>query len=90
MTTVTARHILVPSLTEAETLYKQITEGADFGLLARTQSKCPSGQTGGDLGTFGRGQMVPAFENATYELEVGGLSAPVQTQFGYHIINRTA
>lgn len=90
MTQVTARHILVNSLSEAETLHKQIIEGSDFGLLARSESKCPSGQNGGDLGTFSRGQMVPPFENATFELEVGGLSLPVQTQFGYHIINRTA
>jgi len=90
MTQVTARHILVQSLSEAEILHKQLIEGSDFGMLARTHSKCPSGQNGGNLGTFGRGQMVPPFENATFDLDVGGLSEPVQTSFGYHIINRTA
>ena len=90
MTQVTAKHILVSSLPEAEVLLKQIKEGSDFGMLARTHSKCPSGQNGGELGTFGRGQMVPPFENATFDLDVGGLSEPVQTQFGYHIITRTA
>ena len=90
MTQVTAKHILVSSLPEAEVLLKQIKEGSDFGMLARTHSKCPSGQNGGELGTFSRGQMVPPFENATFDLDVGGLSEPVQTQFGYHIINRTA
>lgn len=90
MEQVTARHILVSSLTEAEALLKQINEGNDFGLLARTHSKCPSGQNGGNLGTFGRGQMVQPFENVSFELEVDGISEPVQTQFGYHIINRTA
>ena len=87
---VSARHILVASLSEAENLHKQITEGADFGLLARANSKCPSGQNGGDLGTFGRGMMVQPFEDVSFGLEVGGLSGPIQTQFGYHLINRTA
>lgn len=89
-TQVTARHILVGTLEEAQSLANQINEGSDFAQLARQHSKCPSGQNGGDLGTFGRGMMVQPFENVSFELEVGGLSEPVQTQFGYHLINRTA
>jgi peptidyl-prolyl cis-trans isomerase C len=87
---VQASHILVGTLAEAQTLATQITEGASFAELAKTNSKCPSNANGGSLGTFGRGQMVPEFETATFALPVGGLSAPVQTQFGYHLIHRTA
>lgn len=90
MTTVSARHILVQTLEEAQDLATQINEGADFGALAQQHSKCPSGQNGGNLGTFGRGQMVQPFEDVSFGLPVGGLSEPVQTQFGYHLINRTA
>ena len=89
-TQVSARHILVGTLEEAQSLISQINEGADFGTLAQQHSKCPSGQRGGELGTFGRGQMVQPFENVSFDLPVGGLSEPVQTQFGYHLINRTA
>lgn len=87
---VTARHILVQTLNEATELHNKIVEGQDFGQVAAKFSKCPSGRTGGDLGSFGRGAMVKPFEDATFELEVGQLSAPVQTQFGYHLIQRTA
>lgn len=87
---VRARHILVETLSEAMNSYGQIMSGADFGLVAKNISKCPSGQNGGDLGMFGRGQMVKPFEDATFELEVGKVSLPVKTQFGYHIIERTA
>jgi peptidyl-prolyl cis-trans isomerase C len=90
MTQVAARHILVDTLEEAQDLAKQINEGAEFGDLAKQFSKCPSGMRGGDLGLFGRGQMVQPFEDVSFDLEVGGLSAPIQTQFGYHLINRTA
>jgi peptidyl-prolyl cis-trans isomerase C len=90
MSQVRASHILVPSLSEVVGLQEQIKAGADFGQLAKTHSKCPSGQNGGDLGMFGRGQMVKAFEDAAYGLEVGGMSEPVQTQFGYHLVKRTA
>jgi peptidyl-prolyl cis-trans isomerase C len=86
---VRARHILVPTLNEAVEVFNKITEGEDFSSVARKLSKCPSGQNGGDLGEFGMGQMVKPFEDATFGLEVGQLSQPVQTQFGYHIINRT-
>ena len=89
-TQVRARHILVPTLNEAMDLHTKVKSGEDFGSLAKQFSKCPSGQNGGDLGMFGRGQMVKPFEDAAFGLDVGGLSEPVQTQFGYHLIQRTA
>ncbi len=67
----------------------QIEGGDSFEELARTYSDCPSGQSGGDLGSFGKGQMVPPFEQAAYALEIGGLSGVVETDFGYHLIKRT-
>ena len=87
---VRAKHILVQTLNEAMDLHTKITSGEDFSQLAKTFSKCPSGQNGGDLGLFGRGQMVKPFEDAAFNLDVGGLSTPVQTQFGYHLVQRTA
>ena len=91
MTThVTARHILVPTLAEAMSARERITDlNEDFGQVAREVSKCPSGQQGGALGTFGKGQMVKPFEDATFSLDVNKVSLPVQTQFGYHLIQRT-
>lgn len=68
----------------------QIQAGQDFAELARAYSDCPSKAKGGDLGTFGRGQMVGAFETAAFGLPVGGTSGVVETDFGYHIIRRTA
>jgi peptidyl-prolyl cis-trans isomerase C len=85
-----AIHILVPSLSDAVTLQEQINSGSDFAELAKAHSKCPSGQHGGDLGRFRRGQMVPPFEQAAFALEIGKVSQPVQTQFGYHLIKRIA
>jgi peptidyl-prolyl cis-trans isomerase C len=85
--TVTAAHILVETEDEAKALIAQLNDGADFADLAREKSTGPSGPNGGELGSFGRGQMVPAFESAAFEMPVGGYSAtPVQTQFGWHII----
>jgi len=82
------------SKTEAETqiqdLKRQIEGGADFAAVAREHSDCPSGAQGGDLGRFGRGQMVPEFETAAFGLDVGGLSGVIETPFGYHLIKRTA
>ena len=77
------------ALSQIEDLKTRLEEGADFGELARTHSDCPSGQSGGDLGSFGRGAMVPEFETAAFGLEVGGTSDVVETPFGYHLIHRT-
>ena len=86
---VRAKHILVESLNTAVTLKEKIALGEDFSTLAKLHSKCPSGQNGGHLGVFSRGQMVKPFEDAAFSSEVGQVSGPVQTQFGYHLIQRT-
>ncbi len=74
---------------QIENLKQEIASGADFAELAKQHSDCPSGSSGGDLGTFGRGQMVPAFEKTAYSLDVGATSDVVETDFGYHLIRRT-
>jgi peptidyl-prolyl cis-trans isomerase C len=67
-------------------LRKQLLEGADFAETAKTNSDCPSASAGGDLGSFGRGQMVPEFEDAAFAQPVGSVGEVVETQFGYHLI----
>jgi len=82
-----ARHILVKTVEEANAIIKSLDGGADFAELAKEKSTGPSGPQGGDLGFFGRGQMVPPFEEAAFALEPGTYTkTPVQTQFGYHVI----
>lgn len=89
MSTVSAKHILVDHEHEAQDVLTKITKGeATFEEMAQKFSKCPSGKAGGDLGQFGKGQMVAPFEEAAFGLEVGKVSAPVKTQFGYHLIKR--
>ncbi len=83
---VSAGHILVDSYQEAKALKKRIDDGESFERLASQYSKCPSGQRGGALGSFGRGAMVKPFENAAFNLQVGEVSEPVKTQFGWHLI----
>ena len=84
---VTAAHILVATEDEAKAIIDALKEGADFAELAKSKSTGPSGPNGGSLGKFGRGQMVPAFENAAFALEDGNITTqPVQTQFGWHVI----
>lgn len=84
--TVKASHILVATLEEATAVKASIEAGLTFEEAATLNSSCPSKERGGDLGQFGRGQMVPEFEKAAFELEVGAISEPVQTQFGFHLI----
>lgn len=83
-----ARHILVKTKEEAESLIKQLDGGADFQKLANEHTNDPSGKTsGGDLGWFSPGQMVPEFDKAVFALNVGSYTKePVQTQFGWHVI----
>jgi parvulin-like peptidyl-prolyl isomerase len=104
MSTVRASHILLMykgsmrstasrSKAEAEQQITQIEgqlqQGGDFASLAKQHSDCPSSAKGGDLGKFGRGQMVGPFEDTAFGLEVGQTSGVVETPFGYHIIQRT-
>ena len=86
---VRASHILVETEEEAKDLLQKIEEGADFGELAQEHSLCPSKRDGGDLRFFGKGMMVKPFEDAAFSLEVGQVSEPVQTQFGWHLIKLT-
>lgn len=83
---VRARHILVETEDEAKALVEALEGGADFAELAKEKSTGPSGANGGDLGYFGENDMVPEFGQAAFALEVGAISAPVQTQFGWHVI----
>lgn len=86
VTSVKASHILVDTKAQADMLKAKIDNGESFESLAKQYSKCPSGQEGGDLGYFERGQMVKSFEDAAFALPIGKVSNPVQTQFGWHII----
>ncbi|MDD3822616.1 MAG: peptidylprolyl isomerase [Sphaerochaetaceae bacterium] len=84
-----ASHILVKERKLAEELLKRVKGGANFAALARDFSTCPSKSKGGDLGWFGEGAMVPAFEQAVRRMSVGSVSQVVPTQFGFHIIKKT-
>jgi peptidyl-prolyl cis-trans isomerase C len=96
--TLKASHILVKSartdnmkdrnkaLEKIKSVKKKLDAGADFGEMAAEYSEGPSAKSGGDLGYFTRGQMVPSFEEAAFKLPVGGVSDVVETEFGYHII----
>ena len=86
---VRASHILVDDENQAWALKSRITEGESFDTLARQYSKCPSREKGGDLGYFGRGQMVPEFENAAFSTPLGEVSDPVKTRHGWHLIKVT-
>lgn len=81
-----ASHILLDTEDDAEAVIAALAEGADFAELARERSTGPSGPNGGALGWFTAGMMVPTFEQAVFSLSVGEVSAPVQTQFGWHVI----
>lgn len=83
---VRARHILLETREDADAVATELKGGADFAELAKSRSKGPSSSKGGDLGFFKRGDMVPEFSEAAFALDVGSMSEPVQTQFGWHII----
>jgi peptidyl-prolyl cis-trans isomerase C len=86
---VRASHLLVGSQSEAKECREEILNGKSFAEVAKRVSKCPSGAQGGDLGYFTRGRMVPQFDKVAFELPVGELSEPVQTQFGWHLLTVT-
>ncbi len=84
---VKASHLLVVTKEQAEQIKQDIESGKiTFEKAAAEHSKCPSGAKGGDLGFFGKGAMVPEFEQAAFTLDVGKVSEPVKTQFGWHLI----
>ncbi len=89
MKQIRASHILVNNEEHAKQLIEELKKGAKFEDLAKKFSKCPSGAKGGDLGYFGKGMMVPQFENTAFKLKVGEISQPIKTQFGYHLIKKT-
>ncbi len=87
---VEASHILTETKEEAEEIKAQLADGADFAEVAKEQSTdTVSAENGGQLGTFGAGEMAPEFEEAAFAMEVGGISEPVETEFGFHIIKVT-
>ena len=81
-----ARHILVKTKEQCEKLKTEIEKGADFGETAKKHSLCPSGKKGGDLGEFREGQMVKEFDEVVFKGELHKVQGPVQTQFGFHLI----
>ena len=85
-TEVHAYHILTKTKGQAKAIKMRLNNGEGFKALAKQYSNCPSGRVGGDLGYFGRGQMVPEFEKAAFETPKGEVSDPVQTDFGWHVI----
>ncbi len=83
---VNASHILVKTEAEANTALYDVTHGKTFEEVAQSVSMCPSAKKGGNLGWFGRNQMVKEFEVAAFQTKKGEVSRPVKTQFGWHII----
>ncbi|QDV24298.1 Peptidyl-prolyl cis-trans isomerase C [Aureliella helgolandensis] len=90
MATATARHILVDSEEKCNELKAEIEAGADFAAVAKQHSSCPSGQSGGDLGKFSKGQMVKEFDDVVFTDELNTVHGPVKTQFGFHLLEITS
>ncbi len=90
MSQASARHLLVATEEQCQALKTEIENGADFAELAKQHSSCPSGQNGGDLGTFGPGQMVPEFDKVVFSADLNTVQGPVKTQFGYHLLEVTS
>ena len=84
-----ARHLLVATEEQCIEIKEQIAAGASFADMAKEHSSCPSGRSGGDLGSFSRGQMVPEFDKVVFEEEINVVHGPVKTQFGYHLLETT-
>jgi peptidyl-prolyl cis-trans isomerase C len=89
MASASARHILVETEEKCNELKQQILDGTDFADVAKEHSTCPSGKSGGDLGQFGPGQMVKEFDEVVFSGAVNEVHGPVQTQFGYHLLEIT-
>jgi peptidyl-prolyl cis-trans isomerase C len=89
MRTASARHILVADKATCTDLKNRIEGGEDFAAIAKKYSQCPSGQEGGDLGEFSPGMMVREFDTVVFSADMGTVHGPVQTQFGYHLIEIT-
>ena len=90
MAEATARHILVDNEEQCAKLKDAISNGEDFGDVAKEHSSCPSGAQGGDLGSFGPGMMVPEFDEVVFSANIGEVHGPVKTQFGYHLLEITS
>ncbi|MFT6103417.1 MAG: peptidyl-prolyl cis-trans isomerase C [Granulosicoccus sp.] len=90
MVSASARHILVDTEEQCNTLKQEIIDGAEFVDVAKQHSSCPSGAQGGDLGEFTQGQMVPEFDKVVFNEALHTVHGPVQTQFGYHLLEITA
>ena len=86
MASAKARHILVDTIEQCETLKTEILGGTDFAEAAMEHSSCPSGLQGGDLGEFGPGQMVAEFDAVVFSANLNEVQGPVKTQFGYHLL----
>ncbi len=89
MAKASARHILVATKEACEALKVKIETGEDFAAVAKKHSTCPSGRDGGSLGEFGPGQMVKEFDTVVFSCDIGTVLGPIQTQFGYHLIEVT-
>ena len=90
MTQATARHILVDSEEFCQELKTKIADGTDFADVAKEHSSCPSGKSGGDLGSFSPGQMVPEFDTVVFSAGLNEVQGPVKPQFGYHLLEVTS
>ncbi len=90
MSKASARHLLVDTEAQCLEIKAKIEGGADFAAMAKEHSNCPSKRDGGDLGEFGRGMMVPEFDQVVFSAPLNAVQGPVKTQFGYHLLEVTA
>ena len=90
MTKAMARHILVDTEQQCQSLKDELAAGADFAELAKQHSSCPSGGQGGDLGEFSPGMMVREFDEVVFSADLNSVQGPVKTQFGYHLLEVTS
>ncbi len=90
MSQATARHILVATEEKCNELKTAIENGADFAQVAKDNSSCPSSHDGGNLGSFGPGQMVKEFDTVVFSAPINEVQGPVKTQFGYHLLEVTS